>query len=724
MRKLRGLLTLLLSTTMLFSACSSNENNHSNNDPAKLNASPFPENCFVDTEKQSVIGSIVQTGDGTAYVTGNIGTSKGKNKARLSSPQRRSATPTEDSIDANKQLVTLEHNFQGLCYVSGYIGNSLYIIQDFGNLSWNKKGIGHKDGTVLLEYGVNGYFSVSAFSENKVIVGNPTDPSIESLMSPTDSYMFGYMVYNPDTKQLTPMYEDNNLRFYTAGYFMNGVAMVSVKENDQILFGIIDENGDYIVEPQYELMADESIDDVVIVGKQAEPAFPDEYNFDTCGRHINYNSTLMTLVQMARHYEAKSNSMGLINTLTGENVLPCEYIYIERVMDHTYFVIDQEGAKSLYNMDTNTFTPVNEGVYSYFNSEWMLYTNNLGEAYLADRELTLYETTGLTLEPEKIRDIYYFAENAVNQNVISAVRDEQAQKAYQSIENDAIQTKVDFGTLRTTITVTATGEVLPNLTSYTKPYNNSFFYTLENSLYRYDLTTNTNKLVETGYGNYTEDYTNSGQKYSTNIYPLDDGVFELRYHVIQGYGASYLIILINDQGEVLFDTSINSVDTLEKNYLGKYDDALYELAGNTNIDDNYFLTRDDGEHFLIQFVRGNSENSNLGESIDFRYTRRIDSTNTISLLSPFVLDFVNGDEITITIDGKAVSPDNYVYNPETQSLKFLSKMFFDDLSYFHTLRQNNGVLEIFVSAGDESQRLTIEVSPFAYRFFDNLFPFA
>ena len=282
---------------------------------------------------------------------------------------------------------------------------------------------------------------------------------------------------------------------------------------------------------------------------------------------------------------------------------------------------------------------------------------------------------------------------------------------------------VDFETLKTTITINKTGELLSNISSYTKPFNNGFLYTLDNSIYHYDLITNANERVETGYGNYTEDYTNSGQRYFTSILPVDDGLFELRYTASQGVYSTHLIILINDQGEVLFDTSINSVDALQKNYLGKYDDALYELAGNTNIEDNYLLTRDDGEHFLIQFVRGNSENNNLGEAVDFRYTRIIDSENTIALLSPFMLDFVNGGEISVTINDKTITPDNYVYNPETQSLKFLSKMFFDDLSYFHTLRQNNGVLEIFVTAGEETKRLTIEMSPFAYRFFDNLFPY-
>lgn len=49
------------------------------------------------------------------------------------------------------------------------------------------------DGTVLLDYGEDGYFSISSFIDNKIIVGNPTDETTKSLWDFTDSYRFGYM---------------------------------------------------------------------------------------------------------------------------------------------------------------------------------------------------------------------------------------------------------------------------------------------------------------------------------------------------------------------------------------------------------------------------------------------------------------------------------------------------------------------------------------------------
>lgn len=674
-----------------------------------VEASPLPEGAFAHAEKQSVIGSIVQTGDGSAHVQGTVPAPRRTGVSPIS--YRPKALNTE-----NEHLVTLEHAFGATCYVSGYIGNSLYIIQDHGSLAWNKKGIGHKDGTVLLDYGENGYFSISSFSENKVIVGNPTDSSVESLWDPTDSYQFGYMVYDPDTRELTPLYEENNLRFHTAGYFMGGVAMVSVKQGDSILFGIIDEQGNYVVEPQYEMMADESVGDLVIVAKEAEPTETESFTGqDTCGREIMYDSTLMTNVQKTRQYKCLSQSVGLLHVLTGEQILPCRYAYIERVMEDTYFVIDNEGASSFYHTETSEFTPVEQGVYAYFNAEWMLYVDEDRTAYLADQELNLYEPTGLNVEI-MANSLYMHAQNRINSNVISAVRDAEADLASTDRRADSgIQETYDPDRRTSTLTVTDTGDVLENVITYVHPYGGGFLYTVDNSLYRYDMESGTSHHIETGYGDYTEDYEGRGVSYDATVGELDDGIYTVRYNTRHGDGASYHMIIVNDRGDVLFASSINSVERLTKNYLGRYDDALYSLAGTTEIEDNYFLTRDDGAHFLIQFVRGDVEGGEAGEESRPSYVRTVDNLSTFSLLSPFKLPFESGSAITVTIDGREIPSDYYVYDSTEPSFKLLSRVFDLDFHMMEALREN-GYMEIIVTADGEAVTLRIEVSPFSTLF--------
>lgn len=708
MKRFTSLLSLLLIACLLLSSCSIIGGNPEggevpgggeNPGPGiKIDPNPLPDGAFTDSVRPGVVGSIVQTGDGTAFVMGSVPAPRAK------------AVSTSKSSDDNSHLVTMEHNFGLSCYVSGYIGKSLYIIQDFGSLGWNKKGVGHKDGTVILEYGENGYFSISSLHNDMLIVGNPTDPTVTSLWDDHDSYMFGYLKYNETTREFTPLYSENNLRFYTAGYFINGVAMVSIKQGDKTLFGIIDENGKYIVEPKYEMMADESNDNIVIAALtvEEEPKNPFQPNFfnNVVGRNIVYDSTLLTNVQGARNYECLSQNVGLINTLTGEAVLPCEYAYVQRVMENTYFLIDNNGEKFLYDVKTNSFTTVNEGYYTYFNSDWMLYVVDGMTSYFVDKELNFYETDGIDVG-DLTTNTYYLASRLLNVNVISAHRDDSARKASTgSLINKGVEGTYDPDLLLyKSITITETGDVIENVKSFTYPYNSSILYTVENSLYRYDIATRTSSLIETGYGNFTEDYEKCNQSFDAEVYTLDDGVFVVRYYTYIEYGRMYHMIIVNDMGEVLFETSVNAITPLCKNYLGKYDDALYELAGSTNIEDNYFLTKNDGSHYLLQFVRGNQDSDGSEGANRLDTTRTVDDHHVIMVLSPFMLNFTDGSSITVSIEGQTVSPDKYVYDSSVQSLKFLLDAIDRDKLIY------NGYVEILVTAGKETSTLRIEVSP-------------
>ena len=731
MKKLKGLCALLLCGTLLLSSCSTGSdsgmgtalggmfggifgglfgggNDGGSNGGSSYQGLPLPENAFENTQRQAVIGSIVQTGDGNVYVKGSVPAPKTKSMRAGVAPEK-----TQQSSVSYEGLVTLEHAFGSSCYVSGYVGKSLYIIQDFGSLMQNKKGIGHKDGTVLLNYGEDGYYSISAMSENKLIVGNPTDESTDYYWEANESYRFGYMVYNEEKKELVPMYAENNLRFYSAGYFINGVAMVSIKQNDKILFGIIDEEGNYVVEPQYEMMADESFDDVVIVAKNATPAWEGGLLNDTCGRMFVYDSNLMTYIQSSRWYECKSQSVGLINTLTGESVLPCNYSFIERVMDDTYFLVDNDGASFFYNVTTKSFAAVEEGVYSYFNHDWMLYILHDNSVYFADKNLTLYDIGDVRIDLTTIVERYRNATQGINTNVISAARDEQARLAS---EQEKPYKGIDVGEYKgsaTTLTIVGTGDAIENVTSFTQPYNGGMLYTMENSLYRYDMQTRKSVMVETGYGNYTQDYVGAGRKFYTTLSELDEGVYILRYNIEDSWGRSYHMIIVNDLGEVLFETSVNSVYNIGKNYLGKYDEGVYELAGNTKIEDNYFLTRDDGSHFLIQFVRGGAGSGSAGTEGELKHTRTVDASFTIDLLSPFKLDFADGSQISVCIDGQEISAENYVYDSQTQSLKVLGRAF--EVEMLEKMR-SDGYKDILVTAGQQSVTLKINVSPYAFRF--------
>ena len=706
MKRRNCVVALFLTLVMLLSACSDpvGPGGDGNQGTEVL---PFPEAAFSGTQRQSVVGSIIQAGDGNAYVNGAVQGPRALTISAVFDPASVSGV--------SNPLVTFEHAFGDRCYVSGYIGHSLYIIQDFGSLMANRKGVGHKDGTVLFEYGNAGYFSISSFSENKIIVGNPDEDTLGTQQW-SDTFSFGYMTYDPETRSFAPLYAENNLRFYTAGYFINGVAQVSVKQDGKILFGVIDAAGNYIVEPKYDLMADESANGLVIVALDSEPAGVDEYYKDGCGRTIAYDGTLMTELQKTRYYERKSSTVGLLNVQTGENALPCQYAYIERVRENTYFLVDNEGKRFLYDAEAKSFTDVESGGYSYFNSDWMLYTVSGTEGYLVDKNMQRYELTDQNFA-DFITRSNFRTSLCVNTNIVSAICDEEVKKAAEgrlTLVNRGVEGDYDRDAgLYPKITVTATGEVLENVRSFTYPYNGGFLYTKENSVYRYDIGTKTSKKIETGYGDYIEDYAGWGATYHAELGEIDAGVYGVYYNTVYPDGSrSRFMIIISDIGTVLYDTAISELQQLQKNYLGKYDSALYEFVGTTAVEDNYYFTREDGEHFLISFVRGQFSADAEGGKDKPETERTIGDLTTFALLSPFQLDFAKGGQISVQICGFDIPPEYYAYQSEEQTLKIFAQVVDYQGEILNRLLSDR-MIEIFVTSGEETKTLVIHISPFA-----------
>jgi hypothetical protein len=439
----------------------------------------------------------------------------------------------------------------------------------------------------------------------------------------------------------------------------------------------------------------------------------------------------MTELQKARYYECLSSTVGLIDATTGESVLPCNYSFIERVMENTYFVKDNEGGAFLYNTKTKESTKVETGDYTYFNSEWMLYTviveeedstssmTRTAKGYLADASLNLYE-----IEDKCFADLItrnsHLASLCINTNVISAVRDDEVKRALAgrlSIANHGIEGELDLELgLYPSIKVTETGDIIENVRSYTLIYNGGFLYTVENSLYRYDIKTRTSTKIETGFGNFTEDYSNWGARYVASVSEIDLGVYMVSYTVLYNDGSrSNFMIIVNDMGVVLFDTSVSSINQISKNYLGKYDDAIYEIAGITKIEDNYIMTRDDGTHFLLQLVRGETDNNSSGSESDYDHTRTIGDQWALEFISPFMLDFKDGSEISVEICGYVIPEEYYDYKPGEQSLKIKSNILDYQTEIFEALKIGHS-LEIHVNAGGETITLWIKMSPYAFRF--------
>ena len=193
-----------------------------------------PDDFFAEDKEDYVSNSIIQSGKDQSSNDDNVNARVVNLRTNTYLTEKTIGMNKKDTPDLNTTIKGYEYELED-CFVSGYIGNDLFIIQDFGSLGWNKKGIGHRDGTYIWNFGEDeGFFSISSMSENMIIVGNPTDENVESLWDDTSSYIFGYLVYDEETKTLTPLYENDNLRFYTATYFIDGYAIVSVEIDGEI----------------------------------------------------------------------------------------------------------------------------------------------------------------------------------------------------------------------------------------------------------------------------------------------------------------------------------------------------------------------------------------------------------------------------------------------------------------------------------------------------------
>jgi len=627
--------------------------------------------------------------------------------------------------DLNTTIKGYEYELED-CYVSGYIGNDLFIIQDFGSLAWNKKGIGHRDGTYIWSFGEDkGFFSISSMNENMIIVGNPTDENVESLWDDTSSYLFGYLVYDEETKTLTPLYETNNLRFYTATYFIDGYAIVSVEDNGEILFGVINTKGEYVIEPGYQMIHDETNNGIAISAKETT-MLDNPYGHITSpiGRDIVYSNTLFTNVQHIRRFAYTSSTVGLIDVKTGEEILPCEYSYVEYLGKTEYFVVDAEGKSYLF--DSSNCQLVNCQVdYAYFAKGWTLLRTAENTIHLRNNDGRIYSTADLycvidEYSQNTLYDYFRNHDSLIMTNILSSEREEQSLK-YRTAPVENFNGAIEGDGSSYKIWNKAHDQFI-EVDSVAVGYGKILF-TKDNYVYRLDYDTFESTRLEIGFGGFadlngftSDDYASfEGVEFKMYIELMGDGIYNVRVEQRFAEGSSWFDIIINEYGEVILDVAINSAYRFDTNYLGLYDKALYELAGNTDMKDNYFIIRNDGHTCVLQFVRKNvaDRDTSEDENAVIQYPDRTISNDGSSIYtSPFIFNFEDPSSIEVTFEGNVVDTKYYYYDPDTQALKF-HPYYLDSILYQESTIEV-GKFSFVVKAGNEVATISFIVKMYNY----------
>jgi len=685
-----------------------------------------PDDFFVEEKEDYVSNSIIQSGKDQSSNDDNVNARVVNLRTNTYLTEKTIGMNKKDTPDLNTTIKGYEYELED-CFVSGYIGNDLFIIQDFGSLGWNKKGIGHRDGTYIWNFGEDeGFFSISSMSENMIIVGNPTDENVESLWDDTSSYLFGYLVYDEETKTLTPLYENDNLRFYSATYFIDGYAIVSVEIDGEILFGVINTKGEYVIEPGYQMIHDETNNGVAISAKETTMIeSPYGHITSPIGRNIVYSNTLFTNVQHIRRFEYTSSTVGLIDVKTGEEILPCQYSYVEYLGKTEYFVIDSEGKTYLF--DSADRQMVNcQANYAYFAKGWSLLKTAEDTIQLRDEQGRIYSTEDLycLIDDRKgqntLYDYFSNHDSLIMTNILSSEREEQSLK-YRTAPVESFFGAIEGDGLSYKIWNKAHDQFI-DADSVAVGYGKILF-TKDNYVYSLDYDTFECTRLEIGFGGFadlngftSDDYASfENVEFKVYINLMGDGIYNVRVEQRFAEGSSWFDVIINSYGEVILDVAINFTYRFDTNYLGLYDKALYELAGNTDMKDNYFIERNDGHTCVLQFVRKDVADRDTSEdenAIIQHPDRTLSNDGSSIYTSPFIFNFADPSSIEVTFEGNVVDAKYYYYDPVAQTLKF-HPYYLDSILYQESTIEA-GKFSFVVKAGNEVATISFIVKMYNY----------
>jgi hypothetical protein len=403
--------------------------------------------------------------------------------------------------------------------------------------------------------------------------------------------------------------------------------------------------------------------------------------------------------------------------------------YIIKAADGEFYLVDKSGEK--YSTKSMTFSDkirlssnsaygsvIIGGAVGSFGPDGLIFGGSLSGGVLGGEieNPDNFVSNGSSDKLHGFLQSEYFEcnENNVMTNILTPVRDEIAEELRKAPDNDILNGSV---TLKNgTLTNIVTGQKIENILSHSEVYRNSMLIVLGNDLYYIDLGSFETTRVETGFGGFAESIAYStGEavgEFHTELETLRPGVIAVTYELIEYVGyRTYHKIIVNDKGTVLLDSNINATHVFSKNYLGKYDTPLYELAGSTNIEDNYLMSSTTGNDFLLQLVRGESELQTESEKDGVIGTnvRTIHEFREMMYMSPFRFGFANADGVTVKANGQLLDASAYIFDSEKQTLLFKHGALYDREDFCQG--NEEAILEIEVIAGGESATVYVKYSP-------------
>ncbi len=230
----------------------------------------------------------------------------------------------------------------GKIHVHSNLGGGLFIsssAQQGGSIL----GISNEEGNFVLQ--PSRYHYISLLESESVVVGILEaatvhyEHTIPKLFEVRENDRFGYLLYNHQlpNNPFTPLYSTDNERFSYAFPFQGDYAVVGIRVEGKPQFGIINKQGQYVLEPEYDYIHEEIVGGYAIVAKTVQ--FKDEFTPYQDGTKIQYYS----------------DSVGLYNLNNRSFVLPLEHKTLTRLDHERYFAMKANQETSfVYNIYTSS----------------------------------------------------------------------------------------------------------------------------------------------------------------------------------------------------------------------------------------------------------------------------------------------------------------------------------------------------------------------------------
>ena len=173
--------------------------------------------------------------------------------------------------------------------------------------------------------------------------GEITEPQV----APYD-FSYGYLCYDPENpnNELTPMYPENNERFAYAGQFYDNAAVVGIMVGDNLKFGVIDLEGNYLLNPVYDFIHTTITDNRVIVANGVVI-----YQFED----VSIND-----MNQVSYF---SDEVGVYDLGLKTFVIPQTHSVISSLGNHQYFVYDSgDSSGKIMNLSNQVSISVTQGI--------------------------------------------------------------------------------------------------------------------------------------------------------------------------------------------------------------------------------------------------------------------------------------------------------------------------------------------------------------------------